>query len=1303
MNTQERSGNPDAGASRRAKPQKWRYAYFLLAALDLVTVFAGTYLNHQLMAIYTQSVEVHRVWTERVAAYSRLAELAAKVNAPGNNVFDNRQVQQEAVLMRVAERIFDLDLARQQRELHTNLDPEVGRPLLTRLDAIALAKTEMTDEAARIFDHFRDNRPDLAGQRMATMDHQFANLNAALRALQRAVESIQQGHFKEQTVAAAELQRYEYLIGAAMLLMILGAILYGHKMAQQMRSDADENERQFNALQSAEERTRSILDAAVEGIVAFDLQGRIESCNKAAEQLFGLEPGEAIGRDIRAMIPALADGMSQNGSPDDRHSPAAMARIQGGESTGRRRDGTEFPLEYSVSKVNRGQTIAYTGILRDLSDRRKAEEALDAAATAQAANRAKSQFLANMSHEIRTPMNGVLGMAEMLLDTDLTPTQRHYAESVHLSGESLLEIIDDILDISKIEAGKLELQCADFNLRELAGEVAQLLLPGAQKKGLEFTCSISDDIPDALRGAPSQLRQVLGNLVGNAIKFTDRGSVALKVSRFAVEAGSAAPAIAADESAPAALILHFAVQDTGIGIAASVQPRLFQAFTQADSSTTRRYGGTGLGLAISKELVEKMGGQIGVRSAPGLGAEFWFTVRLDLPLASNPEPAPAAPPGSELNGVRVLLAEDNPVNQDVARSMLNSLGCQVYLAENGVQALAALGHSRFDIVLMDRHMPQLDGFSTTAEIRARRLLRPRQAAGAATPLRLPIVGLTASALKGDREICIAAGMDDYLAKPIRRDALRRVLERWVLDRPAGHVDAAPRADEPRPGTLDASTLAHAFPPAASARAALSGRIVIAEDDAEFRTYLTDLLEGAGLEVDAHRDGAAALAACRAQLPDALLSDVSMPGLAGFELIAQLRADENTALMPVLLLSGRADEDERIAGINAGADDYLVKPLGGRELVARVEGAVRLARLRRETARRQQADFETLFSLAPDAIIVVDPEGKVLTANERAQQCFGYARQELQGLGIEALIPGNRWQIHVGHGKALMHTPSTQVAGTNRELRASRRDGSEFVAEISLAPLHFKNQFCTVANVRDVTERKRLEAERAGHEQRFRDMSRRVVEVQETERRQLSTELHDRTSPGLAAIQLNLNMLNKLLREQGTEDVVALLDDTAGLIADTTVSIREISANLRPTVLDDGGLLPALAGYTQQFTQRTGVAVHLHTAEATSALTTAVQSSLFRIIQEGLTNCAKHAKAGSVTIRLSTDDDRVTLLIADDGAGFDPDRPGRTGLGLLTMRERAEFGGGSFTLESNPGRGTRIKVLVPAQNTGTAGH
>ncbi len=940
MSSQKPAEERGAVARQPAQSPKWRYIYFLLAAFDLVTVCAGLYLNHRIMGIYLASVEVNRVWADRVAAYSHLGELATDVDAPGNDVFDNRDVAKESAEMRAAVVAFDRDLAERRRELHTNLAPVVAAPLFAHLDAIVVAKTEMTNEAERIFQYFREARPDLAGERMATMDHKYANLNAALLELRRVVGKIQEQNFQKQTAAAAELQRFEYVIGLSIVLMVAGATYYGHKIGQQMQTDAEEKQKHFNLLMAAEARTRIILDTAADGIVTFDREGRVESFNKAAERLFGYGPGEAIGADIRAMIPALTACLEpQPGGA----AGAAPANVLSGEGTGQRRDGAVFPLELSVTEISIGSVPIYNGIVRDITDRRRAEEALRVAAAAQAANRAKSQFLANVSHEVRTPLSGVLGMTEMLLDTGLTPVQRRLAETVRRSGESLLQIIDEILDFSRIEAGKLKMESIDFNPWDLSEEVTRLMADGAAKKGLELFCHVADDVPHALRGAPSRLRQVLTNLIGNAVKFTDRGEIVVAVTRQELPTTAAAAAGAA--SGAGATLLRFSVTDTGIGISPPMQERLFNAFTQVDASPTRRYGGTGLGLAISKELVERMGGEIGVRSTLGAGAEFWFTVRLDPPSVPVPAAAPVAaglsgrralvvvdnatsrrvleqhlrlqgmsvqcvehgrdgvdalrratragqgfalaivdsslpdmdgrefgravqadpefaavrlamlvPPNprgeaagireagflaqiampirqadllekiaaiigasagpaehpptaggaAALSGVRVLLAEDNPLNQEVTRTMLDSLGCAVCVVDNGARALAALAGSDYDIVLMDRQMPEMDGFDATAEIRARGLLRPRQPPAAAAAVRLPVVGLTASAIKGERENFLNAGMDDYLTKPFRRDALRQMLERWVLDRDEARPgDAAPAAAAI---TLDRGTL-----------------------------------------------------------------------------------------------------------------------------------------------------------------------------------------------------------------------------------------------------------------------------------------------------------------------------------------------------------------------------------------------------------------------------------------------------------------------------------------------------------------
>jgi PAS domain S-box-containing protein len=577
------------------------------------------------------------------------------------------------------------------------------------------------------------------------------------------------------------------------------------------------------------EQHRAIFEANRDGITIFrmdgDTPGKFLACNAAAAQMLGYARETLTNTTALDFDKSLTPAILEQRLRDLRRRGQVQFEltIADGPAAGRVLDVTTVAIEY-----DNGPAIMNIG--RDITERKQAEERLrqanrqlesaieranDMALQAETANVAKSRFLANMSHEIRTPMNGVLGMAELLAQSDLTADQREYVQVIRSSGEALLQVINEILDFSRIEAGRMELLCRHFNLDILLSQVCRPLQWEAQKKGVDLLWTADPQVPRSLRGDPVRIRQILTNLVGNAVKFTEQGSVTVRVAEAdlsdrqaaARPSNGAAARDAEDLAGPMSSAtqgrcrrLRVTVQDTGPGIADDSLAHLFTPFEQIDASVTRRYGGTGLGLSIARHLAEMMGGEMGVDSRLGQGSEFWFTLQVEEggPTEETGETMPdpsatrlrvAATHRTVASKTRILLVEDNPVNRAVALAMLKKLGYDAEIAVDGQAALDRWSDHPWDLILMDVQMPGMDGCQATRRIREREAQRCATAVGKRTP----IVAMTAHALQDDRERCLAAGMDDYLAKPIDLAALADALKRWT-GALAQDAAAAPNAD-----------------------------------------------------------------------------------------------------------------------------------------------------------------------------------------------------------------------------------------------------------------------------------------------------------------------------------------------------------------------------------------------------------------------------------------------------------------------------------------------------------------------------
>jgi PAS domain S-box-containing protein len=764
------------------------------------------------------------------------------------------------------------------------------------------------------------------------------------------------------------------------------------------------------ATRESYELLHGIMEGASDPIYVKDLSGRYEMMNSAGtsvlakerDAIIGLTEREVLTTDVAEQVRSHCAQVVATGAPF-----TVEQEIVGG--TGPRTYLTTLTPRRDVE----GHVTGVVGIARDITERKQEEALLRAAReAAEAASRAKSDFLANMSHEIRTPMNGVMGMLELTLDTDLSVEQRDLMETARSSAESLLDIINDILDFSKIEAGRFELDPVPFALGDaLADAIAPLALR-AQEKELELSVDVAADIPDALVADVGRLRQVVVNLVGNAVKFTSSGEVAVLVT--------------VSERSLDDLLLQVSVRDTGVGIPSEKQRLVFEAFQQADASTTRQFGGTGLGLAISARLVELMGGRIWLESEPGIGSTFHFTVRVDV--QSEAEAATPTLSCPDLRDRPVLVVDDNATNRRILEQMLLGWQMRPTLAENGHEALLALeeAHARgapIALVITDVDMPVMDGFGLVESVRTRPEL------GAPTVLML-------SSARHREEVarCRALGIEVYLTKPVRRSQLWKSIGAAVggtqsgvePSRTGARVDAV-RQERPL-------------------------RILLAEDNAVNQKLVTRHLAKAGYRVDVVVNGREVLDAVARDSFDLILMDVQMPEMSGLEATRHIRERERVSggRIPIIALTARAMKGDRETCIEAGMDGYLAKPMRGEELMEAVAMAAGLGRSAREVSND-----------VAHALVVFDEEALLTTVDgDRALVA------ELVGLFLED-SPGQlaemRGALQRGDAAALQFAAHTlkgaagslsarRVAAAAHDLETMSRAGDLRAADEALTAL-----------------------------------------------------------------------------------------------------------------------------------------------------------------------------------------------------------------------------------------------------------
>ncbi len=803
---------------------------------------------------------------------------------------------------------------------------ELERRVTERTEALAQANAELQveiRERKQVEDALRENEQQLAGimdsitDRMSIIDEDFnivwAN-DIARRMFGRdiigrkchdayrgfdavctqciAAKTFKDGKIHEHETDAVDLD------GDRIIFWCTTSVTAWHKdgrprLVVENSRNITARKRAEEALRDSEEKFRSIFENATEGIFQSTPSGGLITVNPAFVRIMGYHSeSELVGTVIDAKHQMYVN-------PRRRDEFQALMKAHGTakdfETRFYRRDGSiiHASLNAHVVRDEEGNIRYYEGILEDITQRKRADDLKIAKDAAEAATRAKSDFLANMSHEIRTPLNAVIGLTELVLKTRMTPKQLDYVEKIRTSSHSLLGIINDILDFSKIEAGRLQLESVQFDLMALLEKLTDVFAGKAAEKGIEMIVSVADDVPRGLMGDPLRLGQILTNLTANSVKFTDEGEVVVQVTRLRQDNGT--------------VRLRFTIRDTGIGIDREQIPHLFSAFTQADGSTTRRYGGTGLGLTICKRLVEMMGGEIHAASEPGQGSSFHFTAQLEV------QPG-AAPPRRTLpdpfRGKTVLVVDDNATSRKIISESLRSYGLKVETAAAAADALAILENRTepVDLVVMDWMMPDMDGIEALRRMKS----DPELAL-------LPVILMTAF---GREEVITEAesvGVDAFLIKPIKQSVLYDVIM---------NVFGEPETDE-------CSGLAH--PPAETQSRLQGARVLLVEDNLINRQVASEILFCAGIEVEEATNGREAVDLLERKRYDAVLMDVQMPKMDGYQTTHYIRETLGLTELPIIAMTAHAMKGDREKCIRAGMNDYIAKPINTEMLYTLLSG------------------------------------------------------------------------------------------------------------------------------------------------------------------------------------------------------------------------------------------------------------------------------------------------------------------------------------------------------------------------------